>query len=351
MYTVVIANGRPAAPPRGEAAARTEQKGSESMEHTYNPKAQSILSEIKKAVVGKDDIAAKILMALLAQGHVLLDDIPGVGKTTLAMAFSKALSLDYHRMQFTPDVMPSDITGFTIYNKQLGDFEYKPGAAVCNLFLADEINRTSSKTQSALLEVMEEGRITVDGVTRETPKPFIVIATENPVGSAGTQILPESQLDRFLICLSMGYPDVESTITIMERRHDSNPLDEVIPQASREEILQMQRETQLVTVHKAIYEYVAQLTEATRNHAMITLGMSPRGALAHIRMAKAMAYLYGRDFVVPDDVQETFFDVGAHRLVLGSKARVGGVTAKTLLQEILNDTPAPQITESLLDQQ
>ena len=321
------------------------------MNRDYVYKSQDIVNEVKKAVIGKDDVVTKVMLAVLARGHVLLEDIPGVGKTTLAVAFSKAMNLNYNRVQFTPDVMPSDVTGFSIYDKEKQEFVYKPGAAMCNLFLADEINRTSSKTQSALLEVMEEGRITVDGVTRETPKPFIVIATENPVGSAGTQILPESQLDRFLICLSMGYPDVESTITIMERRHDSNPLDEVIPQASREEILQMQRETQLVTVHKAIYEYVAQLTEATRNHAMITLGMSPRGALAHIRMAKAMAYLYGRDFVVPDDVQETFFDVGAHRLVLGSKARVGGVTAKTLLQEILNDTPAPQITESLLDQQ
>lgn len=321
------------------------------MNRDYVYKSQDIVNEVKKAVIGKDDMVTKVMLAVLARGHVLLEDIPGVGKTTLAVAFSKAMNLNYNRVQFTPDVMPSDVTGFSIYDKEKQEFVYKPGAAMCNLFLADEINRTSSKTQSALLEVMEEGHITVDGVTRETPKPFIVIATENPVGSAGTQILPESQLDRFLICLSMGYPDVESTITIMERRHDSNPLDEVIPQASREEILQMQRETQLVTVHKAIYEYVAQLTEATRNHAMITLGMSPRGALAHIRMAKAMAYLYGRDFVVPDDVQETFFDVGAHRLVLGSKARVGGVTAKTLLQEILNDTPAPQITESLLDQQ
>ena len=321
------------------------------MNRDYVYKSQDIVNEVKKAVIGKDDVVTKVMLAVLARGHVLLEDIPGVGKTTLAVAFSKAMNLNYNRVQFTPDVMPSDVTGFSIYDKEKQEFVYKPGAAMCNLFLADEINRTSSKTQSALLEVMEEGHITVDGVTREIPKPFIVIATENPVGSAGTQILPESQLDRFLICLSMGYPDVESTITIMERRHDSNPLDEVIPQASREEILQMQRETQLVTVHKAIYEYVAQLTEATRNHAMITLGMSPRGALAHIRMAKAMAYLSGRDFVVPDDVQETFFDVGAHRLVLGSKARVGGVTAKTLLQEILNDTPAPQITESLLDQQ
>ena len=315
------------------------------MEHTYNPKAQSILSEIKKAVVGKDDIAAKILMALLAQGHVLLDDIPGVGKTTLAMAFSKALSLDYHRMQFTPDVMPSDITGFTIYNKQLGDFEYKPGAAVCNLFLADEINRTSSKTQSALLEVMEEGSITVDGVTRQTPRPFVVIATENPIGSVGTQLLPESQLDRFAVCLTMGYPDAESELNILRDRKGHNPLDDIEPIANGEEIMAMQNEVDEVHVHDDIYRYITEIAAATRNHPDLRLGLSPRGTLAVAKMARANAYYLGREYVVPDDVRAVLKATAGHRVLLTSKAGVAGLTGGDILEKILGEIESPSIQQ------
>ena len=200
-------------------------------------KALEIIEEVKKAVVGKNAVIGKMLMVILAQGHILLEDIPGVGKTTLALAFSKAMALDYRRMQFTPDVMPTDVTGFSVYNKSTGQLEYKPGAALCNLFLADEINRTSSKTQAALLEVMEEGRITVDGVTRETPKPYIVIATQNPVGSAGTQLLPESQMDRFMVCLTMGYPKLEDEIEILRRKQGGDPLEQVQKVVGTTEIL------------------------------------------------------------------------------------------------------------------
>ena len=269
-------------------------------------KALEIIEEVKKAVVGKNAVIGKMLMVILAQGHILLEDIPGVGKTTLALAFSKAMALDYRRMQFTPDVMPTDVTGFSVYNKSTGQLEYKPGAALCNLFLADEINRTSSKTQAALLEVMEEGRITVDGVTRETPKPYIVIATQNPVGSAGTQLLPESQMDRFMVCLTMGYPKLEDEIEILRRKQGGDPLEQVQKVVGTTEILSMQREVERIYLADSLYDYIARLTAATRKEPLIRLGASPRGSIALTRMAQAAAYLSGRDYVIPRDVQIVF---------------------------------------------
>lgn len=305
-------------------------------------KAQQIMTEVRKVVIGKEENIAKVLMVMLAKGHVLIEDIPGVGKTTLALAFSKALSLDYKRIQFTPDVMPSDITGFNLYNKSTKSFEYCPGAAMCNLFLADEINRTSSKTQSALLEVMEEGRVTVDGITREVPQPYTVIATQNPVGSAGTQMLPESQLDRFMVRLSMGYPDLESEIHILKERHSMDPLSTVKRIASAQELLEMQKFVSDVFVSDPIYRYIAVLASSTRNHPLIHLGVSPRGALALSKMAKACAFLSGRDYVIPEDIQKVIYDVWEHRILLESQAKMEHVSPRKILEKFISDTEIPK---------
>ncbi len=308
-------------------------------------KADRIISEIKKAVVGKDEIIRKVLMVILAQGHILLEDIPGVGKTTLALAFSKAVSLDYKRMQFTPDVMPSDVTGFSIYNKATDSLEYKPGAALCNLFLADEINRTSSKTQSALLEVMEEGKITVDGVTHSTPKPYVVIATQNPVGSAGTQLLPESQLDRFMVRLTMGYPDLRDEVEILKRKQGIDPLELVERSANADDLIEMQRETDCVYLSDAVYDYIARLVSATRENTMIRLGASPRASIALVKMAQAAAYLSGRDYVVPKDVQSVFIDVVEHRIILSPQAKISNTNPNILLMTILKHVAAPAVSQ------
>ena len=299
--------------------------------------------EIKKTVIGKDDIIIKILMTAGAGGHILLEDISGVGKTTMAVAFSKALSLKYNRMQFTSDVMPADVTGFYMPNRATGEFDFKPGAVFCNLFLADEINRTSSKTQSALLEVMEEGKVTVDGETHCVPSPFVVIATENPVGSSGTQLLPESQLDRCMIRVSMGYPDHQSLVELLRDRQRENPLENAKTVVTREEVLKLQKQVQEIYVADQVLDYVAHLAEATRNHELITLGLSPRGTLALVRMAKAAAYMKERDYVIPKDVQDVFKDVAAHRMILDSKARYQEKSAREILSEILADVAEPKV--------
>lgn len=306
---------------------------------------QKVIKETKKAVIGKDDIIIKIILAILSKGHILLEDIPGVGKTTLAMAFSKAFSLDCNRVQFTPDVLPSDIVGFTILNKLTGKFEYRNGACNCNLFLADEINRTSSKTQSALLEIMEEGRVSVDGQTRELPKPFIVIATQNPTGSAGTQLLPESQLDRFMLKLSMGYPDFASEVSILKSKKDSNPLDSVERVATSEDIITLQNTVERVHVDDRVYEYVAKLAAETRNHQMIKLGVSPRGTIALMNVTKAVALLKGRDYAIPDDVHFIFNDVVVHRLILSPQARISNTTPQQVAKSILESVPIPDIAK------
>ena len=308
-----------------------------------NPKLSEILQEIEKVVVGKNEIVEKIMMAVLAGGHVLMEDVPGTGKTTTAMAFAKVLGLDTRRVQFTSDTMPSDILGYSVYEKATGDFVFKPGAVMTNLLLADEINRTSSKTQSALLEAMEEMRVTVDGQTYPLPSPFVVLATQNPVGSAGTQMLPSAQMDRFMIKISMGYPDFESQISILRDRHRENPLDKIQPKVNIAELQQLIEEASAVRVMDCIYEYVTKLTQATREHPMIALGVSPRGALAVCRMAKAYAYLHGRDFVVPEDVVAVFIDTCAHRLVLATKARMMEEKPETLLRSIIESVKMPVI--------
>jgi len=252
----------------------------------FNIQAMEIMDEVNRVVIGKREIIGKVLTAILAKGHILLEDRPGVGKTTLALAFSKAMALDHNRLQFTPDVLPTDVVGFHMIKKNEDEYQYRPGAVMCNLFLADEINRTSSKTQSALLEVMEEGKVTVDSITREVPKPFIVIATQNPIGSIGTQMLPESQLDRFMVKLSVGYPDIKSEIGILKERQNSNPLERVRKVAGQEDILKIQEVVEEVYIHDSIYEYLTLLVQQTRENALIELGVSPRGTLALMNMVK-----------------------------------------------------------------
>ncbi|MDD7177740.1 MAG: MoxR family ATPase [Lachnospiraceae bacterium] len=302
---------------------------------------EQILSEVRKVISGKDACIEKAFAAMLAGGHILIEDVPGVGKTTLALAFSAAMSLNNHRMQFTPDVLPADILGFTMYDRDQGTFFYREGAIMCNLFLADEINRTSPKTQSALLEVMEEQRVTVDGIGHELPEPFLVIATENPKGSAGTQLLPESQLDRFMICMSMGYPDFDSEVRIAQGKSSRDGVEQIQPVIDAQGLVELQHQADRVYVHESIYEYITRLVAATRDNGYIDLGVSPRGTIACVRMVKAWAYVHDRDYVLPEDVTDIFLDVTAHRIVLNTKARVAKLTSAQVLGELMEKTAKP----------
>ena len=306
-----------------------------------NQHIEKISNEVKGVIKGKDEVISKVMMAMLAKGNVLLEDVPGVGKTKMALAFARAMGLDTKRVQFTPDTLPSDIIGFSVYDKETGELSYKEGAIVTNLLLADEINRTSSKTQAALLEAMEEKKVTVDGVTRVLPDPFIVLATENPAGSAGTQMLPNSQLDRFMVKLSIGYPDVESQAEILADRHTENPVDKVEQVVSDEELKEMIQKANEVYIAKSVYEYIAKLVQKTREHEMVSLGVSPRGALSLCQMAKAYAFVNSRDFVTPDDIRAVFADVCGHRLMLNSKARLNELSAENILADIIKDVEMP----------
>ena len=304
-------------------------------------KMLDVKAEIEKVVKGKSEVVEKVLAAMLAGGHVLLEDIPGVGKTTLAMAIARSMSLSYRRVQFTPDVLPSDIVGFSMYHQETKNFEYQEGAVLCNLFLADEINRTSPKTQSALLEVMEEGTVTVDGVTRSLPDPFTVIATENPLGSSGTQMLPESQLDRFMVCLSMGYPEHEAAVDIL-KENAGKPLSKIVETISVEEFRALRKRTNDMYVHDSIYEYIVTLVEKTRKDPYFAMGASPRGSIALLRMAKAMAVMYGREYVTPEDIRRVFADVLGHRVKLSTKARAEGKDIKQALEELFQGVKVPR---------
>lgn len=308
-----------------------------------NQEMKQTVNEIKKAVVGKDEVIIQILVTLLSRGHILLEDIPGVGKTNLALALSKSLQLDYHRIQLTPDIMPSDIVGFTMYNPQTQQFEYKEGIAFCHLLLADEMNRTSSKTQAALLELMEEGQMTVDGKTYVLPQPFCVIATQNPFGSAGTQLLPDSQMDRFMSRLSLGYPQFEEEIEMMKQRQKSNPLDDIQSVLSPEMILQYQKMIDQIYVHDDIYHYIMQIITAIRSHSQIEQGVSPRGSLAIMKTAKAYAFLNDRDYVIPQDVQYVAPMVLAHRFILTYEAKMNKVSSYQIVDEILESVGEPQL--------
>lgn len=310
----------------------------------YQTKAKEIMAEVRKSVVGKDEVIAKIMMALLARGHVLVEDIPGVGKTTMSIAFAKALGLECNRLQCTPDTMPSDIVGFMMYNKQTGRFEYKQGAASCNILLADEINRTSPKTQSALLQVMEEGSVTVDGKTTKLPDPFIVLATQNPLGSVGTQKLPESQLDRFMIKISMGYPSVEDEVNIMRGRSESNVRDNVETVVTLDEFYALRSEVDKVFVDDVIYRYVAEIVKATRESNDIIQGVSPRGSIAIIAMAKAVAFLRGHEYVLPSDIQFIITDTVCHRLVTSGSLKHSGISPQEAISNIMDKVNAPTIS-------
>ncbi len=298
--------------------------------------AAAVIAEVKKAVVGKDDILAKVLLAILARGHILLEDIPGVGKTTMALAFSKALNLSYNRVQFTPDVMPSDITGFSIYNKAAGRMEYQPGAVLCNLFLADELNRATSRTQSALLEAMEEGQVTVDGEAHPVPQPFLVIATQNPAGASGTQLLPDSQLDRFMIRLSIGYPKPADELELLRRKQKCNPLDEVRQVVDLSGLNALRNAVDAVHTSDDVLDYIIRLVAATRGHPLIIQGASPRATLAVTAMAKSAAFICGRDYVIPEDVSLVFRDVVTHRLLLSPRAEAtaGADPAKEIMRSV-----------------
>ena len=305
--------------------------------------SEHVMREVKKVFIGKDEIIEKVLMTIYAGGHILLEDAPGVGKTSLALGFSRALGISYKRIQFTPDTMPSDITGFSIYNKNTGELEYKPGAANCHLLLGDEINRTSPKTQAALLEVMEEGSVTVDGITHVLPKPFICIATQNQYGSVGTQALPESQLDRFMVRLSIGYPGRDSQVEILKNRRGISDMDKVQAMMNHDDIKEIQGYLYSIVVTDDILYYITDLCEATRQSPMVELGVSPRGVQALTQLVRARAVLKERDYVIPEDVQAVFVDVCAHRLVMKPQAKIEGVSAVDVLNDILKQIPAPSL--------
>lgn len=306
-------------------------------------KAQMILDQVRKAVVGKDAVLLWVLAAILARGHILLEDIPGVGKTTMAVAFSRALGLQYNRVQFTPDVLPSDVTGYCVLNQSTGEMVYRPGAVLCNLFLADELNRATSRTQSALLEAMEEGQVTVDGISHPLPEPFVVIATQNPAGAAGTQLLPDSQIDRFTVRLSLGYPDPKDEVTMLLQRQGNDPLQQVQQAVSLQELAQMQRIVADTHVAEEIAAYVVQLVDATRRSELLLRGASPRATLAVTAMAKAVAQLRGRDYVVPKDVQEVLLSTVTHRLEVSLKADSQGMDARQVLQSLMGKVRAPKL--------
>ena len=305
--------------------------------------AQKVLEQGRKVVVGKDSVLLWSLAAILAGGHILLEDIPGVGKTTMALSFSKTLDLQYNRVQFTPDVLPSDVTGYSVLNQQDGSMIYRPGAVLCNLFLADELNRATSRTQSALLEAMEEGAVTVDGTAHQIPKPFVVIATQNPTGAAGTQLLPDSQMDRFMVRRSLGYPKPKDEVAMVLGRQGVNPLQELQPVLNKEQLRYLQTLVADTYISEAVVDYVVALICATRNHPDILRGASPRATLAVTAMAKSIARLRGRDYVVPGDVEEVFVTTVAHRLLMSARAEGASVTAEQVLKDILAQVPAPKV--------
>ena len=311
-------------------------------ENDMREEIQRVVREMEKVIAGKREVMEKILMAMLADGHILLDDVPGVGKTTLAVALSRTVGLTCQRIQFTPDVLPTDLTGFSMYDRSEGAFRYQPGMlSRVNLVLGDEINRASSKTQSALLEAMEERQVSVDGNTYPMETPFLVIATQNSVGAVGTQRLPYAQMDRFLVQLSMGYPDYDAQMQMLRSRQGVNPLDQVQQVMSRERLTGMQKEAGNVNAGEPILDYITRLTMASRSARGVDVGISPRGALFLDRMAKARAYMEGRDYVTGQDVQEVFADVCAHRILLTPEAEASGTQVRDVLRRLLREVESP----------
>lgn len=304
---------------------------------------ETVTKQVSQVILGKEQEIREIMLAFLANGHVLLEDISGVGKTTLALAFSKSMQLDYKRIQFTPDVLPSDLTGFSIYRREEERFVYQEGSVFCNLLLADEINRTSPKTQSALLEVMEERRVTVEGVTRPVPEPFLVIATQNPQGSAGTQLLPEAQVDRFMVSLSVGYPDYDSELAMVFGVREKSRVEDVVSVLQGDTLRAIQNAVDQVYLKENVGDYIVRLVRATREHPELSCGGSPRASIALVRMSRAAAFLNGRDYVIPSDVEEQFPYIIRHRITLDSAARMNGRTKDAVIGEILQQTRRPSM--------
>ena len=303
--------------------------------------AHDIQANVARVIVGKTETVELLLVALLVQGHVLIEDVPGLGKTTLAKALARSLGVSFQRIQFTPDLLPSDITGVSVFNQKTGDFEFRPGPLMANIVLADEINRAGPRTQSALLEAMEERQVTVDAITRALPRPFLVLATQNPIELEGTFPLPEAQLDRFLLRVSLGYPNSDEEREIMRRFRDSDPLAELQPVASGDDILALDKVCRSVHVSEAIETYILKLTQATRDDSALALGASPRGSLALYRTSQALAAIRGRAFVIPDDIQALLPSVLAHRLLPSSQSRLRGKAVADILKAVIERVPVP----------
>jgi MoxR-like ATPase len=309
-------------------------------EHIH-PMIDKILKNIEKVMIGKRSVAELSIIALLAEGHVLLEDVPGVGKTMMVRALAKSVGANFRRIQFTPDLLPSDVTGVSIFNPKEMEFEFRPGPIMGNIILADEINRTSPKTQSALLEGMEESSVTIDGVTHRLGKPFFVMATQNPIEYEGTYPLPEAQLDRFLLKMKMGYPEMADEIEVLNRAQKVRPIEELEPVIDLEELIELQTQIREVHVDDTIKRYIVELASRTRTHASVYLGVSPRGSIALMKAAQSYAFMYGRDYVLPDDIQYLAPSVFAHRIILKSEAKFEGIRAEEIVDRVLSRVPVP----------
>jgi MoxR-like ATPase len=303
--------------------------------------ARRIIDNVAQVIVGKASIVEQAVAALIAEGHLLVEDVPGVGKTMLAKSIATSIGCSFKRIQFTPDLLPSDVTGISIYNQQRGEFEFRQGPIMAQVVLADEINRATPKTQSALLEAMEEHQITVDGVTHHLQSPFLVMATQNPIEYEGTFPLPEAQLDRFLMRISLGYPDFNEEMAIIERQEQTHPIDSLGGVAGPDDIRDLQRAAKTVFVDQLVRQYVVSLTDATRHHSEVTLGASPRASLGLFRATRALALVQDRDYVIPDDVKSLASSVIAHRLVLSPSARMRGVHSTDVVDDLLRTVPVP----------